>query len=118
MPLMAVPGSSPGTASPRHARARRGHPRLSLQAAKTWMAGTSPAMTDVSKASIHRLPDRGIDDAARLSVPGDCPAHRMDPSGALGEAERLVDQLLPAFHLLGELLVDRLAGGDEGGLVG
>src|SRR5262249_36154760 len=30
----------------RHARARPGHPRLTLDvAAKTWMAGTSPAMT-------------------------------------------------------------------------
>jgi hypothetical protein len=30
----------------RHARARRGHPRLIIQATtKTWMAGTSPAMT-------------------------------------------------------------------------
>src|SRR5262249_61332062 len=30
----------------RHARACRGHPRLSLIAvSKTWMAGTSPAMT-------------------------------------------------------------------------
>src|ERR1700730_9629210 len=30
----------------RHARARPGHPRLlSLNASKTWMAGTGPAMT-------------------------------------------------------------------------
>jgi hypothetical protein len=32
----------------RHARARRGHPRLALsKRPKTWMAGTSPAMTPV-----------------------------------------------------------------------
>jgi hypothetical protein len=33
--------------SARHARACRGHPRLAaLQQTKTWMAGTSPAMTN------------------------------------------------------------------------
>src|SRR5260370_4935895 len=41
----------------RHARACRGHPRLSrgLSARKTWMAGTSPAMTrnSVEQVSIH-----------------------------------------------------------------
>ncbi len=32
----------------RHARARRGHPRLNMRAgSKTWMAGTSPAMTTI-----------------------------------------------------------------------
>jgi hypothetical protein len=33
------------TASQRHVRRYAEHPRL-LAAAKTWMAGTSPAMTD------------------------------------------------------------------------
>src|SRR5260370_21456875 len=39
----------------RHARARRGHPRLSLEpsAEKTWMAGTSPARTP-DKCSLKR----------------------------------------------------------------
>jgi len=36
-----------GGEKPRHARACRGHPRLScgLSESKTWMAGTSPATT-------------------------------------------------------------------------
>jgi hypothetical protein len=37
--------------SPRHARPRAGHPRLWRPAKKSWMAGTSPAMTD---PSLHR----------------------------------------------------------------
>ena len=37
---------------------------------------------------------------------------------AFRQAERFVDQLLAGRHFLGELLVDRLAGGNEGGLVG
>jgi hypothetical protein len=36
-----------GVSLPGHARARPGHPRLSLLTeVKTWMAGTSPAMTN------------------------------------------------------------------------
>ncbi len=35
---------------PRHARACRGHPRLSMLHSKSWMAGTSPAMTAVNAA--------------------------------------------------------------------
>jgi len=31
----------------RHARACRGHPRLKYHKTKTWMAGTSPAMTSL-----------------------------------------------------------------------
>jgi hypothetical protein len=42
----------------RHARACRGHPRLScgLSAAKTWMAGTSPAMTPSKWFSLTGTP--------------------------------------------------------------
>src|SRR4051794_22127306 len=43
-----------GYASLRHARACRGHPRLSFEV-KTWMAGTSPAMTKESpRAPLRR----------------------------------------------------------------
>jgi len=39
----------------RHARARRGHPRLKgREETKTWMAGTSPPMTDLWTAGIAR----------------------------------------------------------------
>ena len=34
----------------RHARACRGHPRLALRQRKAWMAGTSPAMTNIGSA--------------------------------------------------------------------
>src|SRR5882724_9579887 len=51
----AVPGyrsAHPGyDVSPRHGRARPGHPRLSRgQRCKTWMPGTSPGMTNSGAA--------------------------------------------------------------------
>jgi hypothetical protein len=38
-----------------HGRARRGHARLSLRAAKQWMPGTSPGMTVSSGYDSMRL---------------------------------------------------------------
>src|SRR5690242_15903301 len=41
-----MPPACESVPPPRHARACRGHPRLhALRRCKTWMAGTSPAMT-------------------------------------------------------------------------
>src|SRR3546814_11699086 len=51
---------------------------------------------------------------ARTAVAG--PPVRL--SGALAELKDGVDQLLPALDAAGEVLVDRLGGGDEGILVG
>jgi hypothetical protein len=57
-----------GKASPRHARPCAGHPRLSFLPSKTWMAGTSPAMTNLGiRASRPTLGQRGYDD--RNSLP-------------------------------------------------
>jgi hypothetical protein len=39
----------------RHARACRGHPRLALRQRRAWMAGTSPAMTNVGSLQVARL---------------------------------------------------------------
>src|SRR5690349_24875439 len=66
----------------RHDRACRGHPRLSFLS-KTWMAGTSPAMTEtlgrrLSLQALRRI-ERGSNDAliagAAAEIAGDRDAH-------------------------------------------
>src|SRR5262245_26175152 len=66
----------------RHARACRGHPRLATATTlKTWMAGTSPAMTAVSHcrmslASVRRLPALA-QEAEELHALAQAPLHHL-----------------------------------------
>jgi hypothetical protein len=48
----------------RHARACPGHPRLYFPAPKTWMAGTSPAMTKYQGQANDAHPQNNLFDAA------------------------------------------------------
>src|SRR4051812_5358836 len=87
----------------RHARPCAGHPRLYfLQARKTWMAGTSPAMTnDVEQLS--RLP-RSSSSGAHTRDPLAHPPYELRVAGGL--IERLVElqdfARRPGLHVLGD----------------
>src|SRR5882757_10629253 len=71
----------------RHARPCAGHPRLyNRKASKSWMAGTSPAMTErlIQRATAkyndppHRYPDRADRDPDVVAVVGDDGCDRQD----------------------------------------
>src|SRR4029077_2914901 len=97
----ADPGEAQGgVAQPRHARPCAGHPRLSLLAGeKSWMAGTSPAMTEL-KSRLREQP-RVVLGGDRGELTGGRIAHRQAPArdtkiGAVdGDPPRL-DQLAQA----------------------
>jgi hypothetical protein len=71
----------------RHARACRGHPRLSCghSASKTWMAGTSPAMTLEKQGQPYRKMRRTLvrlwPGFIRDRLCGRCMMHRYECSG-------------------------------------
>src|SRR5437764_4852812 len=65
-----------------HARLLAGHPRLTCQTGKTWMAGTSPAMT-VRKPSV--ILSRSCESSAdrKLGLRGEFAGGRFRPVGRL-----------------------------------
>src|SRR5690349_16948283 len=86
----------------RHARACRGHPRLKMRVSKSWMAGTSPAMTMDDELTMRSA--RIVLRAGDIAGQQDEAARRI----AQREQERLVHR-----HL-GEIRGDG-AGGRDGG---
>jgi len=79
----------------RHARACRGHPRLGTRAAsKSWVAGTSPAMTCCSQ-QYRKAPHRG---PFRHSCVLACPALTSPAVGPQLDVHRARLRALAAFH--------------------
>jgi len=84
-----IAGSSPAmTSYRRHARPRAGHPRLLGRQNKTWMAGTSPAMTDLmcfpgaAQHAVVRCRPGIVANAVSVTIPDQrCTASRCTASG-------------------------------------